>query len=218
MPASIDHLVIVSPDLARGVAWAEAALGVPMGPGGQHDRMGTHNRLLRLGGEQYLEVIAPDPSAAAPGRPRWFGLDDLAPTQAPFLGAWVVRCDDIGARRAAVDLDLGPVHTMSRGTWSWQITIPSNGRAPLDSLAPALIEWPTPDHPTHRMADGGVRLIGLTLHHHDPARAQRLLQVLGLEGEVAVQSTLPDAAPFLDALFATPGGPCRLSCSRVHRP
>lgn len=218
MPNSIDHLVIVAPDLQRGVAWAESALGVPIGPGGRHDRMGTHNRLLRLQGEVYLEVIAPDLAAPPPEMPRWFGLDDLAPTQAPFLGAWVVRTNDIQATRAATELALGDVHTMTRGPWSWQITIPAQGQQPLDGLAPALIEWPGSEHPAQRMAESGVRLIGLTVHHPEPVRVHHLLQTLGLAHEVAVQSTLVDSAPFLDALFATPSGPCRLSCGQIHRP
>jgi hypothetical protein len=222
MPNRIDHLVIVTPDLARGVAWAEGALGVPFCPGGRHDAMGTHNRLLKLQDEIYLEVIAADPAAARPVRPRWFGLDDLAPTDSPFLATWVVRTDDIAAGRAAVDadlaFDLGETQTLHRGPWSWQITIPPDGRAPLDGLAPALIQWPGTAHPSQGMADRGVRLIGLTLHHPEPASARRLLQALGLSGTVAVQATLPESAPYLDALLATPSGPCRLSCSRIHRP
>ena len=37
--------------------------------------MGTHNRLLGLGTNVYLEVIAIDTEAAPPARPRWFSLD-----------------------------------------------------------------------------------------------------------------------------------------------
>ena len=40
--------------------------------------MGTHNRVLGMAGGMYLEVIAIDPDAAAPERPRWFGLDEPA--------------------------------------------------------------------------------------------------------------------------------------------
>ena len=46
--ATLDHLVVLAPSLASGVAWAEATLGVTPGPGGEHSLMGTHNRLLRL--------------------------------------------------------------------------------------------------------------------------------------------------------------------------
>jgi hypothetical protein len=170
-----DHLVITATDLAEGVAWAEAALGVTMGPGGVHEAMGTHNRLLRLQDEVYLEVIAPNPAGRTPARPRWFGLDDLPPGSPPRLSAWVVRTDDIQATRNGVDLALGEVHPMSRGPWSWLITIPPTGRQPLDGLAPALIEWPHGQHPAGGMAESGVRLMGLTLHAREPELAQQML-------------------------------------------
>ncbi len=222
MRSSIDHLVVVAPSLDLGVRWVEQVLGVPMGPGGEHVRMGTHNCLLRLQAETYLEVIAPDPSAPSPSMPRWFGLDDLAPNQAPFLGAWVVRTDDIHTARSAIDLnigaDIGVVHPMTRGPWSWQITIPTDGRQPLGGLAPALIEWPAGEHPTTRMPESGVRLRGLTLHHGDTERAQGLIDALGLQQEVAVQRALPGAESFLDAVLDTPSGPCRLFGVRMHRP
>lgn len=76
----LDHLVVAARDLDSGARWLERQLGVPLVPGGAHVLMGTHNRLLRLaGGERlYLELIAIDPAAAPPSRPRWFGLDDPA--------------------------------------------------------------------------------------------------------------------------------------------
>src|SRR5690606_32822306 len=83
----IDHLVVTAPSLAEGARFVREALGVEPEPGGKHPRMGTHNLLLRLGNDVYLEVIAIDPGAPAPGHPRWFGLDD-APTS-PLLATWV---------------------------------------------------------------------------------------------------------------------------------
>ena len=78
MPANLqfDHLVVPCARLAEGVAHVEAMLGVKMAPGGKHAVMGTHNALLGLGAI-YLEVIAADPDAPAPGRPRWFNLDEF---------------------------------------------------------------------------------------------------------------------------------------------
>ncbi|MFM7460122.1 MAG: VOC family protein, partial [Burkholderiales bacterium] len=61
--SSLDHLVVGCADLARGAAWLERFLGVTLGPVGQHALMGTHNRLLSLGPDCYLELIAIDPAA-----------------------------------------------------------------------------------------------------------------------------------------------------------
>ncbi len=71
--AELDHLVITAATLEQGVAWCEATLGATPGPGGQHALFGTHNRLMKVEGEGhagvYLEIIAIDPQAPAPGRP-----------------------------------------------------------------------------------------------------------------------------------------------------
>ena len=60
--------------------------------------MGTHNLVLKLGDSLYLEVIARNPKAPQPGRPRWFGLDRNRSTG---LRTWVARTDDI--RAASID-------------------------------------------------------------------------------------------------------------------
>jgi len=98
---TFDHLVVSARTLGEGVAWIEERTGVPMGPGGKHAAMSTHNRLLSLGPGRFLEVIAIDPEAPPPGRARWFELD-RAETAArlargPTLVHWVARADDVEA-------------------------------------------------------------------------------------------------------------------------
>jgi hypothetical protein len=57
---TVDHLVIGSADLDRGMRWVEDRLGIPPVFGGVHVGFGTRNALLGLG-DQYLEVLALDP-------------------------------------------------------------------------------------------------------------------------------------------------------------
>jgi hypothetical protein len=74
---SIDHVTVTAPTLAGGAEFVRKALGVAPQAGGEHPRMGTHNLLLKLGDSMFLEVIAPNPNAPAPARPRWFALDTI---------------------------------------------------------------------------------------------------------------------------------------------
>ena len=159
---TLDHLAFSARDLAKGVALAEAGLGRGFGPGGQHPVMGTHNRLLGLG-EVYLEVIAVDPSAAPPGRPRWFDLD--AYKGALRLTNWVARCDDLEAALAACPPGMGAPLQLERGPYRWRMAVPEEGKLPFDGGFPALIEWQGPAHPAQVLPDSGLRLTQLKISH-----------------------------------------------------
>ncbi len=165
----LDHITVAALDLAEGVAWAQERLGVAIPPGGQHALMGTHNHLLRLADGLFLEVIAPDPSAPAPTRARWFGMDSPATHQAlarsPRLWTWVARCADLDQALCEVDGSAGPAVRVTRGALSWRIGVPDDGSMPFDGAFPTLIEWPPGPHPASRMPERGCSLLGLTVQH-----------------------------------------------------
>ncbi len=202
----IDHIVVTSPTLDAGAKFVKKKLGVEPQTGGEHPAMGTHNKLLRLGDDSYLEVIAANPAMPSPGRPRWFALDRLSAAAAPSLAAWVVRVGDIHAVQAVVEESLGVVEPMSRGDLNWLITIPAEGLVPLDGVAPALIEWRTPQLPARGLPDAGLRLLGLNLYHPDPQRVGRMLAELGLDGPVSFFSLPEGQPPYLRARISTPHG------------
>jgi hypothetical protein len=204
LPAVIDHLVVTSPSRETGSAWVTEMLGVPLREGGAHARMGTHNALLRLGDAVYLEVLAIDPNALAPPRPRWFGLDRPAP---PRLAGWIVRTSDILATVAAASVPLGEVEPMERGDLRWRITIPADGRLPLGGMAPGVIEWPDEKHPAGGLPDSGCRLLGLEIDHPEGGEISRLLDSIGFDGPVDVRV---GKVPRLVASIATPSGVRRL--------
>jgi Glyoxalase-like domain len=207
----IDHLVIVSPDLDAGAALVRRVLGVEMQTGGDHARMGTHNLLLKLGESLFLEVIAANPRAPGPGRPRWFALDELAPRTLPRLATWVARTNDIRAVAAASSEPLGNIEPMMRGRLSWLITIPADGALPLGGVAPALIEWQAEPHPAAGLRDAGCSLLRLELFHPEPARVSALLRSISLEGPIPAVAPLPAGGrPSLVAHIQTPTGVVRL--------
>jgi Glyoxalase-like domain len=172
----LDHIVVVAHSLAAGSEWVEKALGVPPGPGRKHPHMGTHNLLLALGASVYLEVVAIDPDAAPIATPRWFGLDNLAPSP-PRLAAWVACTDDIFS--SAVP-ELGRVQTMHREGRSWKMTVTADGSVPLSGAAPLLIQRESKMHPAAVLPESDLRLRELRIRHPAPAAVSALLSRIGL--------------------------------------
>lgn len=196
----LDHLAVSCTALAEGVAAVEAALGVPLAPGGEHPTMGTHNRLLSLGPQEYLEVIAINPAAPAPGRPRWFDLDRFA--GAPRLTNWVAAVEDMDAVLAASPAGTGVPVDLARSDFRWTMAVPEDGRLPFDGCFPALIRWQGAAHPAPRLPDHGIRLTGLTLIHPQADALRAALGALTRDPRLTVESG-PVA---MRAQFCTPDG------------
>lgn len=198
MSARLDHLVIAARSLEEGQAWLEGRLGVQLAPGGEHRTFGTHNALLSLGPHAYLEVLAVDPAAPAPTRPRWFALDSAALQGAldagPQLIHWVVGVEHLTPAPDVLEL--------SRGEHRWTLTVPADGTLPMGGVMPSLIHWLTPPPPT-RLPDAGVRLSRLQLGTPHPDRLRARLNALEFQGEVEVYEA-PQTE--LRAVLQTPAG------------
>jgi glyoxalase-like protein len=203
----LDHLVVAAATLAQGCDYVESGLGVRPQPGGKHPTMGTHNALVSLGPRTYLEVIAIDPGATAPSRPRWFDLDDVRMratlAEGPRLAHFAVRTRDLAALVAAVRHAPGAIHPMARGDLRWKITIPDDGHLPGAGLIPTLIEWDGSDHPAARLRDAGLRIAALAGEHPDPAPVRAALAGLGLSDMLKVTY---GRHPRLAAMVRTPRG------------
>lgn len=202
----MDHMAITAPSLDAGVAYVRQALGVSPLAGGEHPRMATHNAVLKLGEKLYLEVIAINPNAPKPDRPRWFRLDEPSPAQPTRLATWIARTDDIYAATAASPVPLGEVQPMSRGDMNWLISIPADGSLPLYGVAPTLIQWISGGHPTTRLPDSGCSLVRLEGFHRAADKITCLLEAIGFEGDFRVSGLPPDQEPYLVAHIRTPTG------------
>lgn len=181
MTLRLDHIGLICRDLDIGASRFHEATGIALGPGGTHPKMATHNRLLPTGAGQYLELIAPDPAAPRPERPRWFGLDSPN-REHPHLAFWMARTSDLDttiAIAAEEGIDLGAPIPMSRGALTWRLSIPASGALPFGGAAPIFIEWPPGVHPTATMEDAGVRLTRLEITHPDAERIAALVERLG---------------------------------------
>ncbi|MCJ2066463.1 VOC family protein [Methylobacterium sp. J-088] len=211
--AYLDHLVVVAPDLAEGVAHIRDCLGLTMPEGGRHREMGTRNHLLRLGEAMFLEVIAVDPEAPAPPHARWFGLSDPARVRADWesgrrLRGFVARTDDLDGVLAADPNLLGQAATMTRGGLSWRFGVRPDGAWPADGAAPYVLDWGPRGSPARTMPDLGARLDALVLTHPDPDAARQLHTALGLaEPPEIVQGD----GPRWTARITTPSGSSALT-------
>ncbi|MGB8424371.1 MAG: VOC family protein [Desulfobacterales bacterium] len=183
MLTKIDHLVIGAANLAQGVNYVKEYLGVDMPYGGEHPKMGTHNHLMRLGSDMFLEVIAINPAGESPENPRWYGLDD------PFVGCrlaarpalltWVVNTNNIGELLKQAKIDFGEATALSRGALNWSFGLPDDGRLLAGGMLPYAIEWPIGTHPSKNMADAGCRFKGLEIYHPYPVWLQSVLDSIG---------------------------------------
>jgi hypothetical protein len=207
MNCVLDHLVVAAATLEQGSRFLEPLLGVLLQPGGKHALMGTHNRLLRLDRGAYLELIAIDPDAPPPARPRWFGLDTAAMrariAERPRLIHWVAQTDDIDAALLACPLPLGAPTDLSRGDLRWRFALSDDGSMPLDGMAPDVIQWLGSAHPTQRLPDAGLALLSLQATHPRADVLRHVLETLGFDGAV---NALEGAAPALHAQLRTPRG------------
>lgn len=195
----LDHLAVAGVTLDEAVAHVEEALGVSMGPGGQHPRYGTHNRLIGLEQGLYLEAIAIDPSAQPQEQPRWFDLDRFdGPSR---LSNWIVRAEDLMQDRAQLPAPAQRVVEMQRGDLQWLMTVPADGTLPFDNLCPAALQWlGTP--PAGAMKASGCRLDRLVLTHPEAAVLGPFVVALVQDGRIVVEP----GAPGMVAEFTTPSG------------
>ncbi len=207
MTSSIDHLVIVAADLAQGVAWCEATLGITPASGGEHKLFGTHNHLFKIATPAhpmaYCEIIAINPKATpdrAPSSKRWFDMDSPAMQAAvaiePRLAHFVVNTPNVqtaSAALAACGIDRGPARPANRhtnkGLLQWQITVREDGQRLFNGMLPTLIQWGQPDdaepmrlHPRNSLPRSGVALRSITATHPEAVALQAAYAAMGLQG------------------------------------
>ena len=179
---------------------ANSALGVKMAGGGMHKGYGTHNRLLSLGPETYLEVIAPNPEEPAPEHARMFDMDRF--DAAPSLSAWVLRVKSASAAMALAPAGMGELLALSRGDFRWLFSFPPAGRLPFAGAFPALIEWRSL-HPAPALPETGCRLERLEIQHPEAGQLGAALERLLDEPRLRLRRA-PEFS--MRARIATPQG------------
>lgn len=210
MKPKLDHIVIAADTLKQGVAYVRQCLGVTIPYGGEHKKMGTHNHVMQLGSELFLEVIAINPGADPPESPRWFGLDDpyvrRQIQERPVLLSWVVNTGNMNQFLEQTSFSFGKAELLRRDTLSWYFALPDDGRLLAGGMLPYAIEWQVDVHPATKMAACGCHLEGLEIHHANPGWLGAVLRSINAENLVEIHPLPANTAPFLKAYIKTPGG------------
>jgi Glyoxalase-like domain len=211
----LDHIVVACNTLDEGRAWCRELLGVEAAPGGKHANVGTHNVLVGLAAEHYLEIIAIDPEGLTPAFPRWFGLDteDVKALirNEPRLVGWVARVPRIGANEDAIHqlaaLPTNPANVIrpaQRGEFRWRFAFTRDGSRPKEGVLPYFIQREGSAHPCDRLPDVGVSLSSLVLGDPVPEKVGIALDAIGFSHDTVCVGQ--SASPRLIATLATPLG------------
>ncbi len=182
----LDHITVIAPTLIEGVSHVQSCLDLDVPFGTRHDYMGTHNHRLQLGNTVYLEIVALDPDGTAPGRPRWFGLDDQEQVRSDWnegrrLRGWVASTDAIDSVVSTRREVFGEKVPLPADNPTFDFAIPEDGSLPLDGAAPSLIDRRREAESMASIPDLGARLRSLTLEHPDPAAIETLYRGLSID-------------------------------------
>ena len=182
MNSRIDHIVIGTANLISGTKILETKLSTKFSPGGEHMIMGTHNKLLKLQSNIYLEVIANNPNVIKPSRQRWFSLDESSIKEkikkSPRLLCWVLEVDNIEDTVKKCGYNPGEILQLSRDELTWKVTVPSNGKLVENGVLPVLIEWPSNQHPSKKLNNSKVSINKISLFHPEPYKIKNIISNL----------------------------------------
>ena len=206
MNSRIDHIVIGANNLISGTSILETKLNVKFSSGGEHKIMGTHNKLLKLQSNIYLEVISNNPKADKLTRPKWFSLDEYNIIEkikdTPRALCWVLEVENIEDTVKNCGYNPGEILQLSRDSMNWKVTVPPDGKLIDNGILPILIEWNKDLHPSKKLSNSSVSLNKISLYHQDPKKIKKIISNL-------IQSDLIqilEGSPKIEFFFTTQNG------------
>ena len=203
----LDHLLWEELRLGEGEKRFAEATGVTPAFGGTHSNTGTHNSLLSLGQETYLELIALDPA-----HPKSAGLlKKVPPGFTPRLFTFGVRAYDLALVERLIGdagLNIASVHDVSRLSPDSQVlewrTVVVGGHD-FGSFVPFFTRCGDMAHPS-QTSPQGCELLEFSVGHPDHHELSRTYKALRVNVPV-----FGSEHPQLRAVLATPKGVVTLS-------
>ena len=167
----LDHIVFGARSLEEGANFIEKKLDIKLSEVGYHDFMGTHNRVVKVDKDVYLEVIAIDPSSKSPNQNRWFNLDNPILQKkleySPQMIGYVIETKD----KEILKHFYTPIEA-SRGNYKWNFAMPSlesnffNKELIENGIIPSLINWKS-NKPVYEMKNNQLSLNKIEIEIQD---------------------------------------------------
>ena len=193
----LDHIVFGAYTLEEGTEFVENLLKAKLSDIGYHKDMGTHNRVIRISDEVYLEVVAIDPQLKNLKNKKWFNLDnfDLQSKlkKSPQIIGYVIEINNINVLKY-----YDSFFDASRANYRWKFAMPTHDKNILDSeliqtgTIPSLISWKS-EKPIYQMKKNQFELISFEIVL---SKAQQnfntFLKSFGKIDHVSVSSTLKE--------------------------
>jgi catechol 2,3-dioxygenase-like lactoylglutathione lyase family enzyme len=209
VPPLLDHILLGSSDLDRGIAFVEERLGVRAGFGGVHPGRGTQNALLSLGTRRYLEIIAPDPRQAGSKLSQDSQTDlerrRLRELNEPRLVGWAAHPGNLDqfatCLRAAGIAFEGPQPGSRKRPDGRVLHWKALALKEDHGVLPFFIEWSADSVHPSADAPSGAKLARFSIAGPDSAELAKICKSLDLD--VAIE---PSEKPQLSASIAGPNG------------
>ena len=179
MKPHVDHVMLGISDLDRGIRELESLTGVRAVLGGEHPGRGTHNALVSLGTDTYIEVIAPRAGATVSA-----DLADLAKLEHLTPVGWAVGASREQVERGGIKTTVpraGSRKQPSGNVLHWE-TFELAER--LDN-ALFFIQWRDPAKHPAKTSPGGCSLGGIEFDDPKADELTRVIRALGLDFPVA---------------------------------
>ena len=193
--AIVDHIILSIDSLERGIDLLERETGVRPVYGGAHPGRGTHNALLSLGGNQYIELLSRNPNDTSElGRQFASRLKEhYGKFKVPTPTGWAMRVTDADAERArliAIGFKASDVRPGSRAkpdgqTLSWKTFDPWGTG---DELLPFAIEWGAGSTHPSLASPAGCRLADFGMTARSPESVGALFRMAGYPMKVEAGS------------------------------
>ena len=159
----LDHIVIGAFTLEEGTKFVEGKLQSKLSDIGYHENLGTHNRVIRIDDNVYLEVIAINPQSRNLKVRNCFNLDNSKLQsklkKSPQIISYVIENNDINILKY-----YDPFFEVSRANYRWQFAMPSYKKNILNDdiiesgIIPSLISWKS-ENPIRHMKKNQFELI-----------------------------------------------------------